>query len=186
MASSGRLTYAHATCSDSRQWLAGAGDIPTRFVNELANAEELQSLTPPFRLLRDQDLTGCQPAGSTVTQDLDYYATHSATACAQACIEWNAELNTPGRNGALCNAAVYKDNLHLFDPRHLINSTGSSTTYTEWNCWIKVIGDICGPRPPPDSYFAPGADLLIMQANNNLGIPCVRPSRCACFAADRA
>ena len=135
--------------------------------SKTADPDELQSLTPPFRLFRDQDLTGCGRDGTTVTQDLDYYITHSATACAQACIAWNAS----GRDCTPCNAAVYKAALGepARDPDTFINSTGSSNTYHAWNCWLKVIKDICGPAPPPASVAAASASMLIMDSDQ---FPC--------------
>lgn len=141
-----------------------ADDVST-FTLEAADQEELQSLTPPFRLFPDQDLSGCDRAGSTITQGLDYYITHSATACAQACIAWNMA----GRERTLCNAAVYKAALGEPDPDTFITSTGSSNTYTAWNCWLKVIKDICGPAPPPASVTAAGASMLIMDSDQ---FPC--------------
>ena len=141
-------------------WLAGDG---TTFVSDKPAQEELQSLTPPFRLFPNRDVTGCQPKGSRVTQDLDYYATHTATACAQACIAWNAELDASGDDGIYCNAAVWKNNLAGLDPATFIASTGSSARYSQCNCWIKVVKDICGPGPPSSSYEAPGVNFMVMQ-----------------------
>ena len=174
MASSGLSQYAHASFSDSHQWLADAGDIPTQFVNEPADSSELQSLTPPFRLFKNRDLTGCQPKGSSITQDLDYYATHTATACAQACIEWNSKLDASGDDGVYCNVAVYKAILDGLDPASFITSTGLSTSYSAWNCWVKVVKQVCGPQPPLASYQADGVDMMVMQTNR---YPCALSSR---------
>ena len=67
---------------------------------EEADAAELWSLKPPFRVFRNRDLAGCNAGegsdGSIKVQGLGFYATHTATACAQACIDFDTHLNSDG------------------------------------------------------------------------------------------
>ena len=138
---------------------------------EVADATELQRLTPPFRVFANRTLSDCdstaQPNRATV-QALGYYVTRTATACAQACIAWNSAIAPDGSNGnqAVCNAAEFHTNLSVGrdvqDLTSLVDSTDSSTTYRAWNCWLKVVNDTCGPAPPAASLPLADASLLVM------------------------
>jgi hypothetical protein len=79
---------------------SSAGDMPptapiaavteTNQTTEEPDAKELLLLTPPFQLFRDQNLSPCEPAPGEpnfkkgVVEDLGYFFTNTATACAQA------------------------------------------------------------------------------------------------------
>ena len=140
---------------------------------EVADATELQRLTPAFCVFVNRTLSDCDPitqSSRTTVQTLGYYVTRTATACAQACNAWNSEVAPDGSNGTFCNAAEFHLDLNvggdIQDFAALINSTGSSTTYRAWNCWLKVINDTCGSAPPAASSPQPGASLLVMEATD--------------------
>ena len=140
---------------------------------EVADATELQRLTPAFRVVVNRTLFDCDPTKQstpTTVQTLGYYVTRTATACAQACNAWNSEVAPDGSNGTVCNVAEFHTDLNVGgdvqDFAALINSTGSSTTYSAWNCWLKVINDTCGLAPPAASLPQPGASLLVMEVTD--------------------
>ena len=106
---------------------------------------------------------------STFIQDLGHFLTHTATACAQACIAYNAVVPA---GSPLCNSAEFHP-VFRYDAGAFVASSGSSTKqYETWNCWIKVVRNICGPAPPQHSLELQDSSLLVMmpvQSN------CARP-----------
>ena len=145
-----------------------AGDT-THFVTEESDATALQSLTPPFRLFRKRDFGGCDAGegtdGSVKAQGLGYYVTHTATACAQACIEFDAQLNSDGTKRTQCNAVAYSPRLGDTPPVEFVLPNG---LYSKWNCWLKVIRNICPTTEsepwPLWSIPSDGNDLMIRQS----------------------
>ena len=80
---------------------------PSWFKTELADVAELRSLTPPFRRFENRKIGMCDSSSpATFIQDLGHYLTHTATACAQACIAFNANA-AANNSGYLCNTAEF-------------------------------------------------------------------------------
>ena len=154
-------------------------------MTETANSEQLMSLMPPFRLFSGRALQGCDNNardGSIIIQGLAYYATHTATACAQACIQWNTQHDA--RDATQCNAVTYWVGMSDLDPADFVHSNGSFSTYSKWNCWLKVFHDICPTSQfepwPQYTYDVSNRDLLIMQSADR---PCASALlRCAAKA----
>ena len=132
------------------------------------DAKELQSLSPPFRTYLNRYISGCEPAKGWIpneTETIDYYITHTATACAQACIAWNAALTSSGSSSTPCNVVAYRNDLGDYEPTELVDSTQPTDTYTKWNCFMKSIKNVCGPLPPPASVVEAGIDLLVLDSS---------------------
>ena len=137
---------------------------PSRFQTELADPAELLRLTPPFRIFKDQKFGTCD-SDAAMSQDLGHYLTRTATACAQACIAYNA--NVTGGSPYLCNSAVYVSTIEYDAGAFEIASSSSAERYLYWNCWIKVINNICGSAAPQHSEEEAGADLLVVAPNQS-------------------
>ena len=168
-----------------------AGDAQI-FTVAPVDGKELQSLSPPFRVYKERNIHGCAPKAGWIpneTEDIDYYITHTATACAQACIAWNVELTASGRSGTPCNVAGYRTDKSEYDLASIVDPTGSTDTYTLWNCFLKSIKDICSPLPPPASVAEAGANLLVLESSE---FPCALGTNTSfvleawCTPADRA
>jgi hypothetical protein len=140
---------------------------PLRFETEAANVTELRSLTPPFRRFKDTKIGMCDSTSpAAFIQDLGHFLAPTATACAQACIAFNANAS----NGYECNTAEFHAKFD-YDAATFSTATDTGETYESWNCWIKVVHNICGAAPPQYSQALLGADLLVMAPI---------PSNCAC------
>ena len=146
-----------------------------QFVTEEADSDALLSLSPPFRLFQDRDRASCDdavaPDGIRKALGLAYYVTHTATACAQACIEYDSKLNRDGTPRAQCNAAAYYDDLGSNLPADWLQSDGS---YSKWNCWLKTLHNICPTSEsepwPQGSEVDPDRDLLVRQSDEDCAL----------------
>ena len=143
---------------------------PSRFQTEQADSAELLRLTPPFRVFKDKGFGTCD-SDPTKFQYVypGHYITRTATACAQACIAYNA--NVTSGSPYLCNSAVYKATFSYDAGGLTIAASPSAGRYQYWNCWIHVINNICGSAAPLGSTEVQGADLLVVVPDQ---------SNCAC------